>query len=121
MGTPKGRRNRIGCTVPSGAAGGSDRRGGVAPVRAPGAAGGELEVFERLRLHGDAVPGGEGRRVAPVHDADGVDEVLVQVVHVLADAILEGGAQRDVVEDREVLDVLAESDAAGVRTDGDAE
>ena len=47
--------------------------------------------------------------------------MLVQVVDPLDDAVLERPAHADVVEDREVLDVLAQADAAGVRADGDAE
>ena len=46
--------------------------------------------------------------------------MLVQVVDVLDDSVLERGAHRDVVEDRKVLHVLAQSDAAGVRADGHA-
>src|SRR6187401_272846 len=41
----------------------------------------------------------------------------MEMIDPLHDAILERGAHGDVVEHREVLDVLAETDAAGVRTD----
>ena len=37
--------------------------------------------------------------------------MLVQVVHVLEDPVLKGGTDVDVVEDREVLHVLAQADA----------
>ena len=47
--------------------------------------------------------------------------MLVQVLHVLEHAILERAADGDVVEDRDVLHVLAKADAARVRADGDAE
>ena len=47
--------------------------------------------------------------------------MLVQVVHVLDDPTVHRSADGDVVEDREVLDVLAQADAAGVRADGHAE
>ena len=47
--------------------------------------------------------------------------MLVQVVDPLDDAVLERAADGDVVEEREVLDVLAEADAARVRADRDAE
>ena len=43
--------------------------------------------------------------------------MLVQVIHELAHVVLEGAGDRDVVEDREVLDVLAQADAARVRAD----
>jgi hypothetical protein len=45
----------------------------------------------------------------------------VQVVDVLQDAIFERGAKCYVVEDREVLDVLAQPHAPRVRTYWDAE
>ena len=47
--------------------------------------------------------------------------MLVQMIHVFDDALLERRADADVVEDREVLDVLAEPDASGMRADGNAE
>jgi len=43
--------------------------------------------------------------------------MLVEVVHVLEHAVLQRGAHPDVVEDREVLHVLAEAHAARVRAD----
>ena len=43
--------------------------------------------------------------------------MLVQVIDVLAHAILQRAADRDVIEDRQVLHVLAEADAARVRAD----
>ena len=50
-----------------------------------------------------------------------MDEVLVEVVDVLDHAVGQVGRDADVVEDREVLDELAEADAAGVRADGHPE
>jgi hypothetical protein len=44
----------------------------------------------------------------------------MQMVHVLEDTILEGSAHGDVVEDGEVLHVLAQPDAPGVWTDRDS-
>ena len=41
--------------------------------------------------------------------------MLVQVVHLLEGPVLKGSANVDVVEDREVLHVLAQADAARVR------
>src|SRR5260221_1497371 len=65
----------------------------------------ELVGLERVGLDGDAVAGARRRQVAGVaHDAR-IDEVLVEVVDVLAHAVLETAAHRDVVEDRDVLDV----------------
>src|SRR4029077_20944119 len=48
-------------------------------------------------------------------DGDRVYEVLVQVVDVLADTVVEGTADGDVVEQRQVLDVFAHADSAGMR------
>ena len=47
--------------------------------------------------------------------------MLVEVVDVLDHAAFPGAADGDVVEHRQVLDELAEADAAGVRADRDAE
>src|SRR5256886_3686880 len=74
-----------------------------------------------LRLHLDTVPRRRRRQVAAVAHHHRMHEVLVQVIHVFHHAILERGADRDVVEHREVLHVLAQPHAAGVRADGDAE
>ena len=56
-----------------------------------------------------------------MHDVHRVDEMLVQVVDVLAHAVVERGAHGDVIEDRQVLHVLAQPHAAGVRADRHAE
>src|SRR5436305_1586921 len=63
-----------------------------------------------LRLHLDTVPRGRRRQVAAVAHHNGIDKVLVQVIHVLDHTILERGADGDVVEQREVLHVLAQPD-----------
>src|SRR6266550_583969 len=52
---------------------------------------------------------------------DGVHKVLVQVIHVLDDAILERPTDADVVEDRKVLHILTQAHPARVRADGDPE
>ena len=72
--------------------------------------------------HLDAVAGGarargSGRRSTTAGSA----EVLVQVVDPLDDAVLQRAADADEVEDGEMLHVLAEADAAGMRADRDAE
>src|SRR5262249_35869283 len=53
--------------------------------------------------------------------AAGIEEVLVKMLDVLADPVLQRGADRDVVEYRQVLHVLAQTDSAAVRADRDAE
>src|SRR5258707_2613668 len=81
----------------------------------------ELVGLERVGLDGDAVTRARRRQVAGIaHDAR-IDEVLVEVVDVLAHAVFETAAHRDVVEDRDVLHILAEADAAGMRADRHAE
>src|SRR5258706_4060253 len=88
---------------------------------APHLAVGELVGNERIWTYADAVAWPRRREVARVaHDAE-IDEVLVQMVDVLAHAVLEAAAHGNVVEDGEVLDVLAEADAAGMRADRHAE
>ena len=101
-----------------GAPGGARPRSGDRP---PLLAVGEAEPGERLRPHLGAVAGRRRHDVAGVADDDRVEEVLVEVVDVLDHPTLERAADADVVEDREVLDELAQADAAGVRADRDAE
>src|SRR5690606_28377080 len=67
----------------------------------------------------DTVPGRRRRDVTSIPNDDGVNEVLMQVVDVLDDAVLQRSAHAEVVEDREVLNVLAEPHAARVWTDRD--
>ena len=69
----------------------------------------------------NTVAGFGGDEVVAAADADGREEVLVKVVDELDDAVIHGGGDAEEIEDGEVLDVLAEADAAGVRADGDVE
>ena len=81
---------------------------------------GEGVAGEGFRVHLDAVAGGVRRHVAAAADDDRGMEVFVQVVDELDDAVLEGGGDAQLVEDGDVLDVLAQTDATGVRADRDA-
>src|SRR5919198_4473583 len=81
----------------------------------------ERELGQGLGPDLDAVARRRRREVAAAGDPDRVDEVLVQVVDELAHAVIERGADRDEVEHRNVLRVLAKADAAGVRADRHAE
>src|SRR5258708_28279700 len=74
----------------------------------PDLAGGEFVSVDRLRPHGDAVAGPGPRQGVGVSDNAGVDEVLVEVVDVLAQAVLGRAAHRAVVEDRQVVHVFPE-------------
>src|SRR5499427_10078578 len=80
-----------------------------------------LKLAERLRAHSDAPARHLRRDVVSVADHHRVDEVLVQVLDVLENPVLERAAHRDVIKERDVLHILAESDAAGVRADRNAE
>src|SRR6266508_3100604 len=77
-------------------------------------------LVDRLWKHLDAVAGRERQAVAPAPHDRGFAEVLVQVVDPLDHAVLERPAHGDEVKRREVLDVLAETDAPGMRADGDS-
>ena len=66
-------------------------------------------------------PGRVGSEIATRFDAHRVLEVLVQMIDVLDHSILHAAAHRDVVEERQMLHVLAETDAAGMRTNRDSE
>ena len=74
-------------------------------------------MIERGLDHGGRVAGGLRREVAAVAHRDGVHEVLMQVINIFDHAVLQTATDPDVVEDREVLDMFAESDTAGVRAD----
>src|SRR4051794_16435475 len=82
--------------------------------RAPDTAGRELVRIERLRPDGDAVSRPQRSNITRVADDARIDEVFVQMIDVLAHPVFQAAADGDVVEDRDVLDVLAESDTAGV-------
>ena len=69
----------------------------------------------------DAVAGARRREVAAAADDDGILEVLVQVIDVFDHASFHRPGHGDVVEHRQMLHVLAQADAAGVRTHRDAE
>src|ERR1019366_10471457 len=92
---------------------------GLAPPPHP--PGGEAVVLDRCGPHRDAGAGGGRRLVAAPPDHARVDEVLMEVGHVLYHAALKRAADADKVEYGLVLDVLAEADAAGVGAHGNAE
>jgi hypothetical protein len=72
-----------------------------------GAARRKLELVQGLGFHLGGVAGGLRRNVAAGLDLHWINEMLVEVIHVLKDAVLEWGADTDVVEDGEMLNVLA--------------
>src|SRR5882762_6600729 len=61
------------------------------------------------------------RHVPPAANHDRIFEMLVQVIDVLDHAAVHRARDRDVVEHRQVLHVLAQPDAAGMRADRHAE
>ena len=81
---------------------------------------GVCERSSRLELHRNRVTGALGSPVTPALDDDGILEVLVKVIHVLDHAVLDRPGDGDVVEEREMLDVLAQADAPGMRAHRDA-
>ena len=62
-----------------------------------------------------------GQLIVSAANNDGVKEVFVEVIHVFDHSALKAAGDSQVIEDREMLDVLAEADAARMRSDGDAE
>src|SRR2546423_14773730 len=87
----------------------------------PGRPVGKGVRFETVAPHRDAVARGGGHEVATVAHDHGIDEVLVQVVHVFDDAVLERRADAHVIEDCEMLHVFAQPYPAGMGTDRDPE
>ena len=70
---------------------------------------------------GDAVARTRGRHVTASPDDDGILEVLVQVIDVFDHPSFHRSGHGDVVEHRQMLHVLAQADAAGVRAHRHAE
>jgi hypothetical protein len=99
--------------LPSGAVP-SPRRDTSESVTPLGAVG-KPQRFDRRRVHLDRVARRLGHHVRAVAHLRRVQEVLVQVVGVLGGAVGERAADAQVVDDRDVLHVLAQPDAAGVR------
>src|SRR5437868_12130504 len=89
--------------------------------RVPGRPQRELELANGLRMHRDAPARALRRDITAVANHDGVEEMLVEVLDVLENPVLERPADRDVIEQRDVLHVLAKADPAGVWTDRHAE
>ena len=82
---------------------------------------GKRNLVDAVGVHAGAEPGGGRCHVAATGDCHRVDEVLVKVVDELDHAAVELAADRDVVGHRQVLDELAQADAAGVRAHRHAE
>jgi len=76
----------------------------------------KLVVSKRLRFHLDAVTRIERRRVITMLHYYGKDEVFVQMIDVLNDSILKRSTDRDVIEERQMLNVFAKPDSARMRT-----
>src|SRR5207244_8532342 len=76
---------------------------------------------EAVREHLCRVARSLRREITAVPDPHRIDEVLVQMVDVLDHPTGQVAADRDVIEDRQVLDELAQAHAARVRADGDTE
>src|SRR6266550_3081355 len=89
--------------------------------RPPGGPRRERELAKRLRMHREAPARALWRDITAVANDNRVEEVLVEVLDVLEDAVLERPADPDVVEQRDVLHVLAKAHLAGVWTDRHAE
>src|SRR5580704_16690132 len=80
----------------------------------------KLEALERAGFDLRAVARVHRSEIAPAPYPHRVDEVFVEVVDELAGAVFQRAADRDEVEDREVLHVLAEPDTPGVRAHGNS-
>ena len=72
-------------------------------------------------MHRHTVPWRVRGHVAPTFNDDRVHKMLVQVGSVLDHAVLQRAADRDVVEEREMLHIFRQANAARVWTDRDAE
>src|SRR5579875_2717581 len=71
----------------------------------------------RRGVHSHAIPWSFGWHITAVLDDNRMHKMLVQVRCVLDHAIFQRAAYRDVVEEREMLHILAQADASRVRAD----
>src|SRR3954447_22072618 len=74
---------------------------------APGGAARKIMLIERVRVNLDAVARTLRRHITAVADHDRIDEMLVQMIHVFEHAVLQRRRHADIVEQRNMLDVLA--------------
>src|SRR5216684_951654 len=81
----------------------------------------KLVVIKRVSFHLNAVSRRKRRQIVTVPDRSRKDKVFVKMIDVLDDAILKRGANRYVVDERKVLDIFAQANAAGMRAHGYAE
>src|SRR5689334_19413712 len=72
--------------------------------------------FHGLSLHLDAISGTLRRHIARVADHYRVEEMLMQMIHVLDDATVHRSGDGDEIEHREMLHVLAQPHTARMRT-----
>src|SRR6266852_4615558 len=79
------------------------------------------ERDKTVTFHLNAVSRVERRQIVTVPDRSRKDKVFVKMIDVFDDAILKRGANRYVVDQRKVLDIFAQANAAGMRAHGDAE
>src|SRR6267143_5587866 len=89
--------------------------------RPPSRAGRILEFAQRLGSHCDAEPRSLRCDVTSVLDLHRIEEVLVEVLDVFEHPVLERSTDGDVVEQRYMLHVLAESYSACVGADRNPE
>ncbi len=78
-------------------------------------------IAQRFGEDLDAVARLRGQAIVAVFHADRIDEVLVQVVDKFDYAVFQGRRRAQIVKGGQVLHVLAEAHAAGVRADRNAE
>src|SRR5229473_4461612 len=75
----------------------------------------ELVVIKRVSLHLNAVSRLKRRQIVTVSDRNGKDKVFVKMIDILDNAILKRGANRYVVDQRKVLNIFAQTNAASMR------
>lgn len=96
------------------------RSGGRRFDGSPGQAVREFVANERFRFHLDAVAWLRRWDVMTAAHGHRIQEVFMEVVYVFDDTIFRRATDGDVIEDGKVLDVFAQADASGVRTNRDA-
>ena len=82
---------------------------------------GKAEPFQRIRQNLDAVTSLVRNHVSSAANRDWMPEVLVEVVHVFDHSVFHRAGDAKEIEDRKMLNILAQADTTNMRTNRNAE
>ncbi len=77
--------------------------------------------YKGLREYFSAVSGLLRKQVMPVNNAYRINEMFMQVIHKFSDAVFQRRRHAQIVEDCQMLDAFAKTDATSMGADRDVE